>query len=100
VRRPVERQLAEDYERTTAVRDRERTELIANLQAELALAVADQRRLQMLLTRAESDQNPLIAGDAADPAGSDRSLGEARSKKNQIAKTLSDQRIEMEEWRA
>ena len=30
---------------------------------------------------------------------SDRSLGEAMFKKNQIAKTLADQRVELDEWR-
>jgi hypothetical protein len=94
-----EQQLALDYERAMAVRDRERTELVANLQAELALAMADQRRLQMLLTRAEAEQSRLVAAHTADRVESDRSLGEALFKKNQIAKSLADQRVELDRWR-
>src|SRR5262249_57719765 len=43
-RADLERRIAQDYERTMAARDRERAELLANLQADLAGAVAEQRR--------------------------------------------------------
>jgi hypothetical protein len=98
-REGLERRLAQEYERTMAARDRERTELLANLQADLAVAVADQRRLQSLVARAETEHHRLIAAHAADRADADRALGEALLKKHQIAKTFADQRIELDQWR-
>src|SRR5262249_13604132 len=49
--------------------------------------------------RAETEHHRLVAAHAADRAEADRSLGEALFKKNQIAKTLADQRIELDQWR-
>jgi hypothetical protein len=99
MRGDIERQIAQEYGRTMAVKDRERSEVIANLQAELALAVADQRRLQTLLSRAEADQQRLLAAHTADRTAAEQSLGEATIKRSQIVKALADQRVELQQWR-
>jgi hypothetical protein len=99
MRTEIERRMAKEYELSTVVKDRERNEIIANLQAELALAVADQRRLQTLLGRAEAEHQRLMAAHSADRAAAERSLGEAAVKKNRIVKALADQRVELQQWR-
>jgi PAS fold len=82
----------------SSVRDHEREELIAGLQAEVAIAVAEQKRVGTLLARAEAEQQRLVAGHAADRAEAERTLGEAIFKKNETLKTLTDQRIELQQW--
>lgn len=79
--------------------DQQHNELVTNLQAELALAIADQKRLQMLLGRAEVEQQRLAAGHAADRAETERALGELTLLKNQILKSLDDQLVELRHWR-
>jgi hypothetical protein len=99
IRADAERQLAEEHERALAARDRQRGELVANLQAELALANADQKRLQMLLARAEADQQRQSASHAADRAAMERALGEATLRRSEMAKLLADERVELKQWR-
>jgi hypothetical protein len=99
LRAELERHEAADRERALVVRDRERSELVANLQAEVALATADQKRLQMLLARAEADQQRQTASHAAERAELQRTLGEATLRRNQIAKQLADERVELKQWR-
>ena len=93
------REMAKHHERELVIKERERIEVIANLQAELALAVADQRRLQTLLARAEADQQRLAATQSADRAAAERSLGEVSVAKSQLLKALADERIELQQWR-
>jgi hypothetical protein len=99
MRAELERQLSEDHEGALAARDRQHGELVANLQAELALALADQKRLQMLLARAEADQQRQAASQAAERAAMERTLGEATLKRSQMAKQLADERVELKQWR-
>ena len=99
MRAEIERQLAQEHQRAVAVRDRERAEIIANLQAELALANADQKRLQTLLGRAEADHHRLVAAHASERAAAERSLGEVTFKRSQVVKALADQRVELQQWR-
>jgi hypothetical protein len=99
LRAEIERQVAQDSQRAIAVRDRERAEIIANLQAELALANADQKRLQTLLGRAEADHQRLVAAHAAEKTAAERSLGEVTFKRSQVVKALADQRVELQQWR-
>ena len=99
LRAEIERQVAQDHQRAVAIRDRERAEIIANLQAELALANADQKRLQTLLGRAEADHQRLVAAHAAEKTAAERALGEATFKRSQVVKALADQRVELQQWR-
>ena len=99
MRAEIERQVGQEHQRAVAIRDRERAEIIANLQAELALANADQKRLQTLLGRAEADHHRLVASHAADRAAAERSLGEVTFKRSQVVKALADQRVELQQWR-
>jgi hypothetical protein len=99
IRADFERQMAEEHERALSAHDRQRSELVANLQAELALANADQKRLQMLLARAESDQQRQSATHAADRAAMERALGEATLRRSEMAKLLADERVELKQWR-
>ena len=85
LRAGIEKELADDFERTMAARERQHIETIENLQDELMLAFADQKRLQALLGRAEAEQQRLAAEHAADRAEAERAL--------------ADQRVELQQWR-
>jgi chromosome segregation ATPase len=75
--------------------DRQKLE---DLQEVVALAVDDRKRVTTLLARAEADQQRLAAEHAADRQAVERTLGEAIFKKNQLLKTLADQRVELQQW--
>jgi predicted RNase H-like nuclease (RuvC/YqgF family) len=80
-----------------AAGDWEHEETVAHLQAELAHAVAAQKRLQALLGRAEAEQQRLDAEHATDRAESERARHELSVLKNQLLKS-ANQRIELEQW--
>jgi len=91
-------QAAQTFKHTLATKERERSEIIADLQAELALSVAGERRLQMLLGRAESEKAQLVAAHAADRLAVERSTGEVNAKGRQLTKVLADQTVELQQW--
>jgi hypothetical protein len=95
----IERRLTAEDERKAAQRDLDQSQLVASLQAELALAVTDQRRLQALVSRAGIDQRRLIAAHASARAQAEGALGAATLANHQIVKTLADQRVELDQWR-
>jgi len=91
----LEQRLAREHDQTLSSREQEHRSIIAHLQAELALSMADQQRVQALLAQSEAEQKRLVAEYAADRGQAERALGEAMLKKNQILKVLADQRVEL-----
>ena len=92
----LEQRLAEDHQRALLVKEHEQRELMANLQGELALAMVEQKRLKTLLSRSQADQRQLAAEHTADRAETERTLGQAILKKNQMLKAFADEKVELQ----
>ena len=79
--------LTNQYEEAESVRERERSEVVANLQAELAVAVKDRKRLQTLLSRIEASHQRMAGAHAALTVERDHAL-----------KLVADQLVEIAQW--
>jgi hypothetical protein len=99
LRAVIETELADEFQRTMAARDLQHNEALAKRESELTLALEGQQQLQTLLARAEAEQQRLAAEHVAELSQTERALGELTLLKNQVLKSLADQRVELEQWR-
>jgi hypothetical protein len=99
LRAVIEKELADQFQRTMAARDLQHNEALAKRESELTLALEGQQQLQTLLARAEAEQQRLAAEHVAELSQTERALGELTLLKNQVLKSLADQRVELEQWR-